>query len=58
MQKQSKKVIKEWIEIALCNMLDEIMYLTKNKENRDKTMEIIKKYSAEIYNSQGYDKRV
>ena len=57
MKKQFNKKIftKEWIELTLCDMVDEI--LSKNKD-KDSTMKIIRKYSAQIYNSQNdYDKR-
>lgn len=56
MKKKIKKITKEWIEITLCDMLDEISYLIKSDKNKDRIMEIVKKYSAEIYNSQSYDK--
>lgn len=36
-------------------MLDEILYLIRNDKSKDRIMEIIKKYSAEIYNLQGYE---
>ena len=54
MNKQSKKFTKEWIELTLCDMLDEI-FLIKNKADKDKMMEIIKKYSVEIYDTQKND---
>ena len=55
MKKKSTKFTKEWIELTLCNKLDDLM---KNGENKkDKIMKIIKKYSAEIYNSQDYGKK-
>ena len=52
MKKATKKILKEWIELTLCDMFDEIMQLMKNGKDRDEIMKIIKKYSAEIYNSQ------
>ncbi len=58
MKKQSKKITKEWIELTLCDMTDEIMHKMTIKEWRDEVMKIIKKYSLEIYNSQNnYDKK-
>ena len=48
MNKKSKKIIKEWIEITLCDMLDEIR---KSGKDENKIMAIIKKYSTEIYNA-------
>lgn len=55
MIKKSKKFTKEWIELTLCSMMDDLMGKSENK--KDKIMRIIKKYSAEIYNSQDYDKK-
>lgn len=46
---------KEWVELTLCDMMDKILQLTKKGKNKDEIMKIIKKYSAEIYNSQNYD---
>lgn len=57
MRKQSKKNTKEWIELTLCNMLDEIMLSLRKHGNKDEVMKILKKYSAEIYNSQNYNKK-
>jgi len=57
MKKQFYKKIftKEWVELTLCDMVDEL--LSKNKD-KDSTTKIIRKYSAQIYNSQNdYDKR-
>lgn len=54
MDKKSKKIIKEWIEITICEMFDEIQ---KCGGNKDKIMAIIKKYSTEIYNAKNYDKK-
>ncbi len=54
MNKKSKKVKKEWIEITICEMLDEIQECSGDE---DKIMAIIKKYSAEIYNARNYDKK-
>lgn len=59
MKKQTGKkfFLKEWIELTLCDMLDELLYLINDDKNEKKIMEIIKKYSAEIYNVQSYDKK-
>ena len=58
MKKQiTKNFAKEWVELTLCDMMDEILQLMKKGENKDGVMKIIKKYSAEIYNSQNYDKK-
>lgn len=58
MQKQIKKIKKAWIELTLCDMLDEIIYLMRNGRNKDEEMmKVIKKYSAEICNSQNYGKK-
>ncbi len=53
--KQSKKFTKEWIEFTLCNMVDEAINSVQHSESSTKIMKIIKKYSAEIYNSQDCD---
>lgn len=55
--KKYKKITKEWIEITLCDMLDEIMYLIQDDKNKDIVMEIVKKYSTEIYNTQKYARK-
>ena len=54
MKKQTtKKITKEWIELTLCDMTDEIMHkMTINAKWKDEVMKTIKKYSLEIYNSQ------
>lgn len=53
MKKQStKKFTKEWIELTLCNMVDDILQFMKNGESKEETLKKIKKYSTEIYNSQ------
>lgn len=57
MEKRSKKTTKEWIELTLCNLLDEIMYLIRSGESKDKIMGIIKKYSAEFYNLQSHGRK-
>lgn len=58
MKKQAtKNFTKEWIELTLCDMVDNILQLMKRGKNKDEIMKIIKKYSAEIYNSQNYDKK-
>ena len=57
MQKRSKKITKEWIELTLCNMLDEVMLLLSKGKKKDEIMKILKKYSAEIYSSQDYNRR-
>lgn len=57
MEKRSKKTTKEWLELTLCNLLDEIIYLLRNGESKDKIMGIIKKYSAEVYNSQDHGRK-
>lgn len=57
MTKQSKKFTREWIELTLCDMLDDLLLVTKKGENKTEIMKIIKKYSTEIYNSQSYDKK-
>ncbi len=54
MSKKSEKMIKEWIEITLCDMLDEIR---KNGRSDDKIMTIIKRYATEIYNAQNDGKK-
>jgi len=45
----NKKIKREWIELTLCDMVDEIFRKGKSENG---VMEIIKKYSAQIYNSQ------
>lgn len=51
--RRPKKIIKEWIELTLCDMFDEIMRsLKSNNGSKEKTMQIIKKYSSQIYQSQ------
>ena len=43
---------KEWVELTLCDMSDEILIALKNRQNSDEIIKIIKKYSTEIYNCQ------
>lgn len=50
--KRPKKIIKEWIELTLCDMFDEIMESLKSKGTKEETIQIIKKYSSQIYQSQ------
>lgn len=50
MKKQkNKKIIREWIELTLCDMIDEIF---RNGKDGNDRMKIVKKYSIQIYNSQ------
>lgn len=58
MKKQTmKNFTKEWVELTLCDMMDEILQLMKREKNKDEIMKIIKKYSVEICNSQSCDKK-
>jgi len=53
MKKQStKKFTKEWIELTLCNMVDDVLQFMKNGNSKEEVLKKIKKYSTEIYNSQ------
>lgn len=53
MKKQiKKKFLKEWVELTLCDMLDEILQLMKIGKSREEITGVIKRYSTEIYNSQ------
>lgn len=52
MKKQSKKFTKEWIELTLCDMTDEIMQIMKSGKSKEEVMKKIKNYSLQIYNSQ------
>jgi len=53
MKKQiTKNFTKEWVELTLCDMVDEILQLMKSGKSKEEIMEKIKDYSAEIYNSQ------
>ena len=48
----SKKITREWIEITLCEMVDDIVALKKAGKNSEDGMKLIKKYAKEIYNAQ------
>ena len=52
MKKQSKKITKEWIELTLCDMVDEVLQLMKNRKSKEEVLQKIKNYSLQIYNSQ------
>jgi len=52
MNKKSNEIKKEWIELTLCDMVDEIMQFSYYENNNEKIMQIIKEYSSQIYNSQ------
>ncbi|MDO9464573.1 MAG: hypothetical protein Q7J67_04670 [bacterium] len=52
MKKQiTKKITREWIELTLCNMVDEVLQLMKSGKSKEEVMKKIKKFSAEIYNA-------
>lgn len=53
MAKQNrKKFTKEWVELTLCDMVDEVLQLMKIGKSKEKILKKIKKYAAEIYNAQ------
>ncbi len=53
MKKQAtKKFTKEWIELTLCNMVDDVIQCMKTGKSKEEILEKIKNYSAEIYNAQ------
>ena len=53
MRKQSKILLsKQWLELTLCNMIDEIIKSLNKDGSQNKIMPIIKKYSVQISNSQ------
>ncbi|MDO8529468.1 MAG: hypothetical protein Q7S18_02260 [bacterium] len=47
-----KQTTKEWIELTLCDMVDEVLQLMKSGKSKEDILVKIKKYSAEIYNAQ------
>lgn len=52
MKKQPKKpVINEWLELTLCDMLDDILRLMRGGKSKTAIMKVVKKYSTEIYNA-------
>ena len=51
-KKVRKKFTKEWVELTLCDMVDEVLQLMKAGKSKEEILKKIKKYSAEIYNSQ------
>ncbi len=53
MKKQTiKKFTKEWVELTLCDMVDEVLQFMRNGKSKEEILERIKNYSAEIYNAQ------
>lgn len=53
MKKQTtKKFIKEWVELTLCDLVDEVLTLMKHGKTKEEILKTIKKYSAETYNAQ------
>jgi len=46
MKKQTaKKFIKEWPELTLCNMTDEVVQLMRDRKSKEEILEKIKKYA-------------
>ena len=53
MKKQTTKTFtKEWIELTLCNIVDDVLQFMKTGKSKEEILERIKNYSAEIYNAQ------
>lgn len=51
-KRTTKKISKEWIELTLCDMFDEVLQFMKTGKSKEEILERIKNYSAEIYNAQ------
>ena len=52
MKKNIKKISKEWIELTLCNMMDDVLQFMRSGKSENEILEKIKEYSSEIYNAQ------
>jgi len=57
LKKASQIPIKKWLELTLCDLVDEVMYAANSKRSPEEIMYIIYKYTNEIFITQGqYDK--
>ncbi len=53
MAKQTKKKFtKDWVELTLCDMIDEVLQLMRTGKSKEEILKKIKKYAAEIYSAQ------
>lgn len=50
--KNKEKFTKEWVELTLCNMVDDILALLKTRKGKAEMLSNIKRYSEEIYKAQ------
>ena len=55
MRRFQKIFSKKWVELTLCDMVDEVMQSLKNNNSKEEMMQIIKKYSSQIDRSQDND---
>lgn len=49
MSRRQGKIIKEWIELTLCDLVDDILYSRSQGMNSEETFSIIKKYAQDIH---------
>lgn len=56
MSRRQGRIIQEWIELTLCNMLDEIGVFMQPNHDTEKIIDIVMRYSREIYNAQNHGK--